>query len=81
MLNSNWKSTLKNSNKINLSKKNDKIFSRNIIITSDYIDQTVLVYNGIRFFEINILKSMVGHKFGEFSPSRIKPTHKKKKNK
>jgi len=79
MLNSNWKSTLKNSNKINLSKKNNKIFSRNIIITSDYIDQTVLVYNGIRFFEINILKSMVGHKFGEFSPSRIKPTHKKKK--
>lgn len=49
-----------------------------MIITKKFVDSTVQIYNGTRFFEIVITKNMVGQKFGEFSPSKIKPTHKKK---
>jgi len=41
----------------------------------------VKIYNGIRFYELNIIEKMIGHKFGEFSPTRKLPQHKKKNNK
>jgi small subunit ribosomal protein S19 len=43
------------------------------------IDINFKVYNGTRFFEILVNKNMLGHKFGEFAPSKIKTVHKKKK--
>ena len=79
MSRSSWKNILEFNKNIDFNKKNNKIFLRNNIITSNYIDSTVQIYNGIRFFELTISKNMVGHKFGEFSPSRAKPIHKKKK--
>jgi small subunit ribosomal protein S19 len=82
MSRSNWKPTLIDTNLINSKQKIKKIYSRNLKITKDYLDLTVQVYNGTRFFETVVTKNMIGQKFGEFSPSRIKPTHKvKKKNK
>ncbi len=78
MSRSKWKPIYNDDKLINLEKKINKIYKRNMIITKKFVDSTVQIYNGTRFFEIVITKNMVGQKFGEFSPSKIKPTHKKK---
>jgi ribosomal protein S19 len=39
------------------------------------------VYNGIRFFPLNVTNDMLGHRVGEFAPTRKKPIPKKKKKK
>lgn len=57
----NWK----NLNKI-------KTYKRNIILTKNMIDTNIKVHNGIRFFDIKIKKNMLGHKLGEFVPTRLK---------
>jgi len=79
MSRSNWKINSIDTNLLNTTKKITKIYKRNLVITPEYINKTVSIYNGKRFFDINITKKMVGHKFGEFSSSRIKPIHKTKK--
>lgn len=56
------------------------IFKRGLPITSEWVNETVHIYNGTRFFEVSITNKMLGLKFGEFSPSRKIPLHKKKKN-
>jgi small subunit ribosomal protein S19 len=56
-----------------------KIYNRRELITSEYLNNTFSIYNGIRFFEITIVEKMLGHKLGEFSPTRKIPVHKKKK--
>jgi len=63
-----------------LEKKPIIIYSRSNKITSDYLGLNIKIYNGIRFYEINVIEKMIGHKFGEFSPTRKLPQHKKKKN-
>lgn len=52
-----------------------------MIITLDDVGQKLKIYNGTRFFDIEVKENMINHKYGEFSPSRVKPIHKKKKNK
>jgi len=69
-------------NKKNLIIEKNFVFKqnfRNLLITKDLINTTVKIYNGIKFFEITINEKMVGHKFGEFAPTRKFPLHKKKK--
>ena len=65
-----------------IKKKNDEPskneFFRKDIITSNLIGLTIKIYNGIKFFEITVNENMVNHKFGEFSPTRKIPLHKKK---
>ena len=68
-----------NNNIITKKKKNNKIFNRNMTISVDDIGQKFKIYNGIRFFDLEIKKTMINHKYGEFAPSRVKPIHKKKK--
>ncbi len=64
----------------NLTKnKSLKTFSRNSVIISSLINKTIFVYNGQKFFKILITDAMVGHKLGEFSPTRKKFSFKKKK--
>lgn len=58
-----------------------KTYSRNSIITPNLINSIIDIHNGIRFFQIVVKKDMVGHKLGEFAPTRKKPLIKKKKNK
>jgi small subunit ribosomal protein S19 len=55
------------------------LYNRNTLITRDMIGFKFHVYNGIRFisFEVNLDK--VGHKLGEFAPTKKKPIPKKKK--
>lgn len=75
-----WK-PIYNENISELLKKNLnlKFYNRSINITKDLINQTIKIYNGIRFFEVYVTDKMVGHKLGEYSPTRKIPLHKKKK--
>ena len=38
---------------------------------SDFVGQTIAVYNGRQFVPVYITENMVGHKLGEFAPTRI----------
>ena len=56
-------------NRVN-DKKVCKTWSRRSTITPDFVGHTVSVHNGKKFFPIFISENMVGHKLGEFSPTR-----------
>ena len=47
-----------------------KTWSRASMITPDFVGQTIAVYNGRQFVPVYITENMVGHKLGEFSPTR-----------
>ena len=47
-----------------------KTWSRASLITPDFVGQTIGVHNGKTFIPITISEEMVGHKLGEFSPTR-----------
>jgi small subunit ribosomal protein S19 len=47
-----------------------KTWSRRSTIPPDFVGHTVAVHNGIKFIPIYISENMVGHKLGEFSPTR-----------
>ena len=70
-------------NKIHYLKKNyiKPTVSRNTTILPKFIEKTFEVYNGKKFNEILVTEEMVGHKFGEFSPTRKRFSFKKKKTK
>jgi small subunit ribosomal protein S19 len=48
-----------------------KTWSRRSIISPDFVGHTIAVYNGNKFIPVYITENMVGHKLGEFSPTRI----------
>jgi small subunit ribosomal protein S19 len=52
-------------------KKVIKTWSRRSTITPDMISMTFAVHNGKKFIPVFVTENMVGHKFGEFSPTRI----------
>ena len=47
-----------------------KTWSRASLITPDFVGQTIGVHNGRQFVPVYITENMVGHKLGEFSPTR-----------
>ena len=58
-----------------------KTWSRASMITPDFVGQTIAVHNGRQFVPVYITENMVGHKFGEFSPTRSFRGHACAKNK
>ena len=58
-----------------------KTWSRSSMITPDFVGQTIGVHNGKTFVPVYITEQMVGHKLGEFSPTRSFRGHADKKNK
>lgn len=48
-----------------------KTWSRASTITPDFVGQTVAVHNGNKFIPVYVTENMVGHKLGEFAPTRI----------
>jgi len=62
-----------------MNQKNDKrvckTWSRRSTITPDFVGHTISVHNGKKFFPIFISENMVGHKLGEFSPTRTFRSH------
>ena len=47
-----------------------KTWSRASLITPDFVGHTVAVHNGNKFIPVYITENMVGHKLGEFAPTR-----------
>ena len=47
-----------------------KTWSRKSTIIPDFVGLSFLIYNGRKFIPIKISEEMVGHKLGEFSPTR-----------
>ena len=58
-----------------------KTWSRASMITPDFVGQTIGVHNGRQFVPVYITENMVGHKLGEFSPTRTIRGHGGSKNK
>lgn len=52
------------------SKKVLKTWSRRSTITPDFIGLTIAVHNGKKFIPVFVTENMVGHKLGEFAPTR-----------
>jgi small subunit ribosomal protein S19 len=58
-----------------------KTWSRASMITPDFVGQTIGVHNGKQFVPVYVTENMVGHKLGEFSPTRSFRRHAGAKNK
>jgi len=58
-----------------------KTWSRATTITPDFVGQTIAVHNGRQFVPVYVTENMVGHKLGEFSPTRSYRGHAGAKNK
>ena len=52
-----------------------KTWSRASMITPDFVGKTFAVHNGRQFIPVFITENMVGHKLGEFSPTRTFRSH------
>jgi small subunit ribosomal protein S19 len=68
---------LKKMQKMNESgdKKVIKTWARACIITPDFVGHTLAIHNGKKFLPVFISERMVGHKLGEFSPTRTFKGH------
>ena len=58
-----------------------KTWSRRSMITPDMIGHTFAVHNGKKFIPVFVTEQMVGHKLGEFSPTRTFHGHSSEKKK
>ncbi|HLW14943.1 MAG TPA: 30S ribosomal protein S19 [Flavobacteriaceae bacterium] len=58
-----------------------KTWSRSSMITPDFVGLTIAVYNGRQFVPVYVTENMVGHKLGEFSPTRSFRGHAGARNK
>lgn len=63
----------------NTAKKPIKTWSRRSMITPDMIGHTFEVHNGKKFITVFVSENMVGHRLGEFSPTRTFKQHPVKK--
>ena len=57
------------------TKKPIKTWSRRSMVTPDFVGHTFLVHNGKIFQSVFVTENMVGHKLGEFSPTRVFKKH------
>jgi small subunit ribosomal protein S19 len=57
------------------TKRPIKTWSRKSMITPDFVGHTFLVHNGKIFNSVFVTENMVGHKLGEFSPTRTFKKH------
>ena len=59
----------------NDSRKGLNTWSRRSTITPDFVGLTINVHNGLSFLPVYVTENMVGHKLGEFSPTRTFKGH------
>jgi small subunit ribosomal protein S19 len=52
-----------------------KTWSRDCTIVPDFIGHTFLVHNGRQFMRLFVTEDMIGHKLGEFAPTRVFKGH------
>lgn len=58
-------------------KKAIKTWSRGCVISPDFVGHTFMVHQGKKFVEVFVNEAMVGHKLGEFAPTRTFHGHGK----
>ncbi len=58
-----------------------KTWSRSSMVTPDFVGHTIAVHNGRKHIPVYVTENMVGHKFGEFSPTRTFKAHTNKDKK
>lgn len=58
-----------------------KTWSRASMISPDFVGQTIAVHNGNKFIPVYVTENMVGHKLGEFAPTRTFRGHSGSKDK
>jgi len=65
-----------------MNEKNEKkvvrTWSRRSTILPEFVGHTVAVHNGKKFIPVYVTENMVGHKFGEFAPTRTFKGHSAK---
>ena len=65
-----------------LNEKNEKkvirTWSRRSTVVPEFIGHTIAVHNGKKFIPVYVTENMVGHKLGEFSPTRTFKGHSAK---
>jgi small subunit ribosomal protein S19 len=54
----------------NLRKEPIKTWSRDCTIVPEFIGQTFLIHNGRQFIKLYVTEDSIGHKLGEFAPTR-----------
>ena len=68
-----------------MNEKNEKnvvkTWARHSMISPDFVGHTVAVHNGNKFIPVYVTENMVGHKLGEFAPTRTFRGHADKKKK
>jgi ribosomal protein S19 len=62
---------------INFNSAEINTFNRSTSITQSRIGRKFQVYNGLRWFLIEISSEMVGSSLGQYAPTRKRPIHKK----
>jgi small subunit ribosomal protein S19 len=64
---------------VDLNEKSQKVvvrtWSRRSTIVPEFIGHTLAVHNGKKFIPVYVTENMVGHKLGEFSPTRVFKGH------
>lgn len=60
-------------------KKVIKTWSRRSTVLPDYVGLTLAVHNGRKFVPVYVTENMIGHKLGEFAPTRTFQGHAEKK--
>jgi small subunit ribosomal protein S19 len=58
-----------------------KTWSRRSTVLPEFLGHTIAVHNGKQFVPVYVQENMVGHKFGEFAPTRTYRGHTSKKKK
>lgn len=58
-----------------------KTWSRSSMIAPDFVGHTLAVHNGNKFIPVYVTENMVGHRLGEFAPTRIFRGHAGNKDK
>ena len=59
-------------------KKVIRTWSRRSTVLPEFVGQTIAVHNGKKFIPVYVTENMVGHKLGEFSPTRMFRGHSAK---
>jgi small subunit ribosomal protein S19 len=56
-------------------KRTLKTYARRSVIPPEFVGQTIAVHNGNRFLPVYVTERMVGHRLGEFAPTRTFRQH------
>lgn len=79
MSRSNWKPIFLHPQVVEGFRQNEiRVQNRATAVTQSRLGRRFQIYNGIRWFPVEITPERVGHAFGEFAPTRKRPIPKKK---